>query len=172
MYPFVRAVHAIVRGRSAPEMSLFDTHVSHHRAWPWDIDMYMELNHGRTLTLFELGRWQMAARMRLLSALRKHGIAFAVAGVSVRYTKRIPVMARFRMVTRFVGWDDRFFYIDQSMWLGENCANQVLLRAALRSRGRTQKSTHTGCVTTAGSTWSTGARANDSRCPCSARTVH
>jgi acyl-CoA thioesterase FadM len=137
MYPAVRAVHAILSGMAASEIALFDAHDSYHRAWPWDVDMYLELNHGRTLTLFELGRWRMAGRMRLLSALQKQRIAFAIAGVSVRYRKRIPMMARFRMVTRFAGWDERFLYVDQSMWLGAECANQALVRAALRSRGKT-----------------------------------
>lgn len=137
MYPAVRAVRGILSGSLGPELSMLDTHVSHHRVWPWDADMYLELNHGRALTLFELGRWQVAGRMRLISALREQKITFAIAGASVRYRNRVPAMARFRMLTRFVGWDERFFYVDQSMWLDDDCANQAVLRAALRSGGAT-----------------------------------
>jgi acyl-CoA thioesterase FadM len=137
MYPAVRAVGGILGGNLQSELSILDPHVSRLRVWPWDADMYLELNHARTLTLFELGRWQVVGRMRLLSVLRRERIAFAIAGASVRYRRPVPIMARVEMITRFVGWDDRFFYVDQSLWLEEECASQALLRAALRSDGRT-----------------------------------
>lgn len=133
MYPIIRAVTGMLSARRHSKVGLLDTTVTHHRIWPWDGDVFMELNHGRTLTLFELGRWPQVVRMGLLSAVRREMIAFAVAGVSVRYRRRMPIFAKFRMVTRILGWDDRFIYIDQSMWLGETCANQMLLRAALKT---------------------------------------
>ena len=63
MYPYIRSIHALLSARKLPAMALYDTHVSQHRAWPWDTDMFGELNNGRILTLFELGRWQMAVRL-------------------------------------------------------------------------------------------------------------
>ena len=66
MYPYIRSIHALLSARKLPPMGLYDTHVSHHRAWPWDTDMFGELNNGRILTLFELGRWQMTVRLGLL----------------------------------------------------------------------------------------------------------
>ncbi|MEK6217047.1 MAG: thioeseterase, partial [Boseongicola sp.] len=66
MYPYIRAAYAMVKARSLPPMRLYDTHVSHHRAWPWDTDVFGELNNGRILTLFELGRWQSTVRLGLI----------------------------------------------------------------------------------------------------------
>ena len=65
MYPYIRAAYVMLKARSLPPMAPYDTHVSHHRAWPWDTDMFGELNNGRILTLFELGRWQAAVRAGL-----------------------------------------------------------------------------------------------------------
>ena len=136
MYPYIRAIHLILAARKLPKMGVLDTHVSHHRAWPLDTDIFGELNNGRILTLFELGRWAATMRLGLFDVLRKEKIAFPVAGASVTYRKRVPVMARYEMRTRFIGWDDKFFYADQAMWLDETCANQLMLRAAVKSRGR------------------------------------
>ena len=57
-----------------------------------------------------------------------------MAGVSVRYRRRIRTFDRFQMRSRCVGWDDKFVYIDQSMWLGETCAGQALYRSAIVGR--------------------------------------
>ncbi len=137
MYPYIRAIAAIIRARKLPAMGLFDTHVSHHRAWPWDTDIFGELNNGRILTLFELGRWQSTVRIGIIAPFLKGKMGFAVAGASVRYRRRIPIFQCYRMQTRIVGFDDRFIYVDQSMWQGETCANQLLLRAAIRENSAT-----------------------------------
>ncbi|MFZ1662651.1 MAG: thioeseterase, partial [Paracoccaceae bacterium] len=70
MYPFVRMVKEGWKFRTASALGLTDTHVSHHICWPWDLDMWVELNNGRTLTLYDLGRIPMAVRTGLIDVLR------------------------------------------------------------------------------------------------------
>lgn len=133
MYPFVRMAWQFWEHRKAPGLGLSDVHVSHHRCWPWDIDFWVELNNGRTLTLYDLGRIPLANRTGLTRVLREEKWGLTVAGVSVRYRKRITPMTRFEMRSRCLGFDDRFLYIDQSMWKGETCLNQALYRTAVTS---------------------------------------
>ena len=135
MYPYVRAALAVLSTKHDPEASIFTPAVTYHRAWPWDTDMYGELNNGRILTLGELGRWGMARRVGLLQSLKKRRAAMAIAGASVRYRRRIPLFTRYRIETRALGWDGRFFYLDVSMWMGDEAANQALLRTAFVGRG-------------------------------------
>ena len=137
MYPYIRAAYGMFRARSLPTMDPYGTHVSYHRAWPWDTDMFGELNNGRILTLFELGRWQQTVRLGLVKPFLKDGMTLAVAGVSVRYRKRVPLFQKYRMQTRMLGYGERFFYVDQSMWQGDTAMNQMLLRAAIRDKSGT-----------------------------------
>ncbi|MEL6520041.1 MAG: acyl-CoA thioesterase [Pseudomonadota bacterium] len=130
MYPFIRFAIEWFRYRKTP-MSFDETHLSYHRCLPWDIDPFMELNNGRTLTLYDLGRVPMVVRMGLDTYLRKKGWGLTVAGSSVRYRKRIRMFDRIEMRTRILGWDKRFIYIDQTMWLGAECAGQALIRSAI-----------------------------------------
>lgn len=134
MYPYIRTALAILGSTYDPDASIFSTAATYHRAWPWDTDVYGELNNGRILTLGELGRWGLARRVGLLQALKRRQAALAIAGASVRYRKRIPLMTRYRIETRVLGWDERFFYLDVSMWMGETAANQALLRTAFVGR--------------------------------------
>jgi acyl-CoA thioesterase FadM len=96
--------------------------------------MWGELNNGRTLTLYDLGRIPMGARVGMFAAMRPKGWGIAVAGATVRYRRRIRAFERFEMRTRTLGWDRRFLYMEQSLWKGEECANHLLIRSAITSR--------------------------------------
>ncbi len=133
MYPFIRFAKELWIWRNAPPLEICDTHVSHHRCWPWDLDPWRELNNGRTLTLYDLGRIPMASRTGLIGVLRAKGWGITVAGNSTRYRRRVKVFQRFELRSRCIGWDDRFLYTEQGMWLGEECANHILIRSAITS---------------------------------------
>jgi len=135
MYPFVRMAWQMWRHRNDPAIGLLDEHVSQHICWPWDLDFWAELNNGRTLTLFDLGRVPALRRTRLFDVLARERWGMAVAGASVRYRKRVLAFARITMRTRGVGWDARFLYVEQSMWLSDgSCASHVLIRSAATDR--------------------------------------
>jgi acyl-CoA thioesterase FadM len=137
MYPFLRLAWQLLRLRRAPRMALLDTHVSHHRCWPWDLDGYAELNNGRTLTLYDMGRFGVGARTGLFSVLRARRWGLVVAGASIRYRRRVTAMQLIEMRTRLAGWDDRFLYVVQSMWVGGTCTSEALLRMAATSASGT-----------------------------------
>lgn len=136
MYPFLRLALQMVRARSAPPLGVLDVHMSRHLCLPWDLDGFGELNNGRVLTLYDLGRFGMASRIGLFGVLRRRRWGLAVAGASVRYRRRITAFQRIEMRTRVAGWDARFFYIMQSMWVGGVCCSEALLRTAVVARGR------------------------------------
>lgn len=134
MYPFIRMAKELVKNARAKPLPVTGVHVSHHRCWPWDLDLWRELNNGRTLTLYDLGRIPLAGRTGLTRMLLKNRWGLTMAGASVRYRKRIKMFERVEMQSRLVGWDDRFFYVEQSMWKGEDCANQIVYRSAVTDR--------------------------------------
>lgn len=131
MYPYLRmALHVRAARRAAP-LPLTGTHVSHHWITPFDIDPWMELNNGRTLTLFDLGRVGMGIRIGLPQVMKRNGWGLTVAGNTVRYRKRVTVGTKLVMHTRCIGSDDRFLYVEQSMWRGGDCTSHMLLRSAV-----------------------------------------
>ncbi|MFT4013885.1 MAG: acyl-CoA thioesterase [Paracoccus sp. (in: a-proteobacteria)] len=131
MYPILRFAAQILKYRKAPRLGMLQAHVSQHRCWPWDLDPWIELNNGRTLTLYDLGRVPMAIRAGIMGTLRERGWGITVAGNSVRYRRRIRAFHRFTMVSRTLGWDGRFLYMEQSMWRRGECCNHMLLRGAI-----------------------------------------
>lgn len=131
MYPYVRLAKELVINRRAPRLRIGEIHRSGHICWPWGIDMFCELNNGRTLTLFDLGRFGMLVRLNFLPAARARRWAGSVAGSSIRYRRRVRMFDRVEMRSRMIGWDRRFFYSEQSLWRGETCCSHALVRIAV-----------------------------------------
>ncbi|MGB7318149.1 MAG: acyl-CoA thioesterase [Planktotalea sp.] len=132
MYPVFRMFKALWIVRNAAPIELTETHVSQHRCWPWDIDLWMELNNGRTLTLLDLGRLPLAKRAGLMATLRAQKWGMTVAGVSARYRRRIRTFEPFEIRSRGIGWDDKFIYLEQCMVKRDGeVANHVLYRTAV-----------------------------------------
>ena len=97
-------------------------------------DNYIEMNNGRILTILDLGRTGLAQRVGILSALARNRWGLTVAGNSVMYRKRIRPFVKFRVVSKCVGWDDKFMYLEQSLWIGADCAVQALFRTAVTDK--------------------------------------
>ena len=132
MYPFIRMAKELHVHRKAPPLPVLGVHRSNHLCWPWDLDLWKELNNGRTLTLLDLGRIPLAQRIGLIGALRRNGWGMTVAGVTVRYRRRIRLFQRIEMQSRVLGWDHRFLYIDQTLWnRGGDCTTQAIYRMAI-----------------------------------------
>ncbi|MBE0454343.1 acyl-CoA thioesterase [Roseovarius autotrophicus] len=135
MYPFARMIWQLYLHRRSPPLPVTGTHVSYHYCLPWDIDLWRELNNGRTLTLYDLGRIPLAGRVGLIGVLRRKGWGLTMAGASVRYRRRVRAFERVEMRSRLIGWDARFMYLEQSMWnrTGE-CTSHILYRGAVTGR--------------------------------------
>lgn len=134
MYPYFRLWSELRKFRNAPPLDLFDTHVSSHRIWPQDLDPWRELNNGRTLTLFDLGRIPMSVRMGFDRVAKANGWGITVAGNSTRYRKRVTLFQTLTQKSRVLGWDHRFLYLEQSFWRDGECTAAMLLRSAFISK--------------------------------------
>jgi acyl-CoA thioesterase FadM len=135
MYPYIRMAKELWTFRNAPKLSILEPHISTHRIWPTDLDPWRELNNGRTLTLFDLGRIPMSVRMGFKDVARANGWGITVAGNSTRYRRRVTVFQKLTQVSRVLGWDARFVYLEQSFWRKGDCTASMLLRSAFIRKG-------------------------------------
>ncbi len=131
MYPFARLIKELIVHRNASPLGVGETHVTHLICWPWDIDLWLELNNGRTLTMMDLGRVVLFRRLGVIAVMRRKRWAGTIAGASVRYRRRVRVFDRIEMQSRIIGWDERFTYAEQSLWRGAECCSHALLRMAI-----------------------------------------
>lgn len=131
MYPIIRMTKEIFKAKRQPKLKLGEVHESHHICWPWDIDVFMELNNGRTLTLFDLGRLPLAVRSGFLEVLKDNGWTMTVAGSVTQYRKRTTMFQKLRMTSLTIGRDAKFLYVQQTLWRGSDAVSSAVLRMAV-----------------------------------------
>jgi acyl-CoA thioesterase FadM len=137
MYPVIRLISTLVKAKNNPQkLSFSDVSEISFRCRPWDLDMFREVNNGRILTLFDLGRFDLAVRSGLTQALKEHNWGLVVAGSTVRYRKRIRLFDKMTMRTQLAAMDERWVYLNQSIWVnGQPCCS-ALLRTGVTEKGR------------------------------------
>lgn len=134
MYPYFRVLKVLLTARSKSSIHFEDTSVLNLRAGIFDVDNYGEVNNGRQLTLMDLGRYDLGARVGLLNLIKRKKWGLAVGGSSVRYRRRIPFLKRFELHSRVVGHDGRWFYFLQEMWRGDSICSSALIKAGVISQ--------------------------------------
>lgn len=136
MYPLIRLAKVFLTGPRRPPLGPEDTGTLAMIVWPWDCDIFFEMNNGRHLTLYDLGRFDYGARCGLLPLLKKEGWGLVVAGSTIRYRKRLLPFQRYTLSTRLIGRDERWFYFVQKMTRGEDTCSAGLIRTAVTKKGR------------------------------------
>ncbi len=136
MYPLIRLAKIFLTSPRRAPLGPDDTGMLDMIVWPWDCDTFVEMNNGRHLTLYDLGRFDYGARCGLLPLLKTKGWGLVVAGSTIRYRKRLRPFERYRLHTRLIGRDDRWFYFVQKMERGGDVCSSALIRTAVTTKGR------------------------------------
>lgn len=135
MYPFLRfgktLAQSTFKSMRGKTLSLHDTSEITTISNFNDIDNFLEMNNGRIFTLFDLGRFDFAIRTGLGKKLLQNKWGLVVAGSTIQYRKRIRLFDKVTIKTRFLGADQRWLYIEQSMWVKGKATSHALLRTGV-----------------------------------------
>ncbi|MBX2845416.1 MAG: acyl-CoA thioesterase [Saprospiraceae bacterium] len=135
MYPYLRTLFHLQRGKAKPPLEHpFQESILNMRVWPLDIDIFMELNNGRYLTLMDIGRFEVGTRIGLFKILKENNWGLMVGGVSSRYRYRLRPFQKFKLHTRLIYVSDRWFYFHQSFRRGNKMHASCLVRTAVTSK--------------------------------------
>jgi acyl-CoA thioesterase FadM len=102
-------IHSFFRKKLHP----LSESVVHLRVWPNDLDLNLHLNNGRFLTIMDLGRLDLLLRADLLVHLVRHRWQPLVGAANIRFRQSLPPFAKFKLRTKIVAWDEKWFYIEQ-----------------------------------------------------------
>lgn len=136
MYPFLRLATTIAKSsfdyyKNGKKLAITDTSEIRLIANLNDIDNYLEMNNGRILTLFDLGRTDFAIRTGLGEKLIKHRWGLVVAGSTIQYRKRVRAFDKVTIKTHIKAVDEKWFYLEQTMWANGKPCSHALLRTGV-----------------------------------------
>jgi acyl-CoA thioesterase FadM len=138
VYPYLRWLGVVFRRRRHVGLAtLFDEARLRFHVWPGDLDFFGHLNNGRYLTLMDSGRFDLIMRVGLFPHMKRNRWITVIGGATIQFRRPLRPFARFDLVTKLVGWDAKWFYIEQ--WFeseGKRVADATV-RGVFRAPGRT-----------------------------------
>ena len=127
-----------LRELSRPKIEPTGVNIIEGRAWPWLCDYQRHINNARYLEIMDYGRTQFFLRAGLVPTLAKHGIGGVTAATQIIYRRPIDFMQTYRLETRLVGWDERWYLHEQHFLLADG---RVAAHAFIRSMLSDKKGT-------------------------------
>ena len=101
------------RVRHCRSIDFLGTSKISYRALPMDCDINLHLTNSRYPALMDLARTYMLAEMGLLKRFLKLKWLPIVNAAEFTYIRDIKPLRRFDIESRLVGWDEKYFYIEQ-----------------------------------------------------------
>ena len=117
MYPVLRLIRVIIKSKLQEKVDFNRNHNECIKLMvlPQDIDLFMELNNGRYVTLLDLGRFSYGAKVNMGSFLKKNNWSLTIVGTYNEYRYRLRLFQRFELQTRILGYDEKWFYFFQKI---------------------------------------------------------
>lgn len=85
---------------------------------PNDLDFNMHMNNGRYLTIMDLGRLDLILRTGLFKIMMQQKSVPILASAHIRYRLSLDPFQTYNLQTQILGWDDKWFYIEQRFLMG------------------------------------------------------
>ena len=117
MYPLLRLIRVVVKSQFQEKLSFDNDYTDKVNliVLPQDIDPFMELNNGRYVTLLDLGRYSLGARVNMGSFLKRNKWSLTIVGTYNEYRYRLRLFQRFILQTKILGYDEKWFYFFQKV---------------------------------------------------------
>lgn len=107
------------------------------RVWPHDIDLFGHMNNGRYLQIMDVARMDWMIRTGVAGTIRRNRWAPLLGGGFIRFRHSLHFLQPFRVSTRLLGWDHRWFFLEHVFLDSRGrCLAKGISRAALRSKGK------------------------------------
>ena len=129
MVVLLRLIKATINSMFRPRIEPLDEAVLTMRAWPNDLDLNLHVNSGRYLSFMDIGRVDLLTRMQILREVIKRRWRPIAGGSMITYRKSILPFEKFRVRSRVVCWDEKWFYFEHII---ENAKGELSAKANVR----------------------------------------
>lgn len=137
MSDLFRHLRVLAQNGFARESDLLDPVALRMIALPSDCDLNFHVNNARYLRLMDMGRLALVTRSGWLGSMIRNRWGAVVGAAEIEFLRELPILSRFTLESRVVGWDAKWFYIEQRFLLGRDVAAvgrvQVVVRSGRKS---------------------------------------
>jgi acyl-CoA thioesterase FadM len=125
----LRLFYVVFSAFRGARLQPLDESVVSFRVFPNDLDTNLHMNNGRYLTLMDLGRLDLLFRLGVVREVRRRRWNPVVASLAIRYRRSLEPWQKYELRTRLVGWDDRWFFMEQRFTRGGELMAHAIVKA-------------------------------------------
>jgi YbgC/YbaW family acyl-CoA thioester hydrolase len=101
-----------------------------------DIDFNMHINNARYMVFMERARWDHPVQTNTWDVMLKEKLNFIVAGIEMGYIREIRFGKKFEVESRYLGWDEKYFYLEQRFIADGKIHAYGLVKAVFLQKGK------------------------------------
>lgn len=102
----------------------------------FDIDFNLHINNARYMVFMERARWDHPIQTNTWDVMLKEKLNFIIAGIEMGYIREIRFGKKFDVETRYLGWDDKYVYMEQRFVVGGKIHAYGMVKAVFLQRGK------------------------------------
>ncbi len=104
------------------------------RVLPTDLDLNLHLTNARYLSMMDLGRTELIIQTGMLKELLKRRWLPVVAVANLKFYRQINPFQRYKVITKIIGWDEKWFYIEQRFMAKGKVAAVGVIKGLFRGK--------------------------------------
>lgn len=125
---YLRLLRILLKSWFARRIGLLDESRLAFRVWPHDCDINLHLTNARYLALCDLSRVYYMGQVGVLFKLVARNWLPVAQAQEISYFKAISPFQRFEVLTRFIYWDDKYWYTEHRFVAGDRLYAIVQVR--------------------------------------------
>jgi acyl-CoA thioesterase FadM len=129
-----RLIWLFVSARKRERIELIEASELVLRVLPTDLDINLHLTNARYLSMMDLGRTELIIQTGMLRKVLARRWLPVVAVANLKFYKQIDPFQRFKLITRVVGWDEKWFYIEQRFMADGKLAAVGVIKGLFRGK--------------------------------------
>jgi len=128
----LRLLILLISSPRRPRQALMSTVFLRLWVLPTDLDINLHLTNSRYLAFMDLGRIELMLRSGLFGKVIRRRWLPVVSTASLRFRREIGVFQRINLSTRLLGWDEKWFYMEQRFETDQGVAAIGIVKGLFR----------------------------------------
>jgi acyl-CoA thioesterase FadM len=138
MHMILRIILIFLKKPFMKPAGVYDTISCEMRVLPTDLDILWHVNNGMYFSYMDFGRWTMVFRNGIFDQCKSHGWYAVVASQTIKFKRSLLPWVKFRIETKTVAQDDKYFFIQQKFFAkGELMATGLVKVRFMKKKGGT-----------------------------------
>ncbi len=129
---FLRLIWLLITSPRRSRIGLMDDCELALRVLPTDLDINMHLTNARYLSVMDLGRLELILRVGMFKQLMQRRWLPVVACANLKFYRQINPFCRYKLITRVIGWDEKWFYIEQRFEVAQELVAVGIIKGLFR----------------------------------------